>query len=238
MPAVSTMILASMRMTGEKERGDQLDANEQVECLAELNTMIESWSINRLNIYTITEDTHALTASTSTYTIGTNGTISTDRPVKIVDPCFVRDSGGYDTPVTVITKEMYDAFVDKDAGYTVPTYLYYDMGFSATSTGTIHLYPAPNGGNTLHINSWKTLQNFASLSTIVLLPPGYQAAIESNYAIRSATGYTPVSPELRKLAIETLAAIQSLNLPNPVMRLESATVYGSRGSGRSILTGP
>ena len=41
MAFVSTMILAALRMTGEKARGATLDANELVECLAELNTMME-----------------------------------------------------------------------------------------------------------------------------------------------------------------------------------------------------
>lgn len=235
---VSTMILRSMRMIGEKERGDTLDASEQAECLEELNTMIESWSVNRLLIYTITEDYFTLTASTSTYTIGANGTVSTARPVKIVDPCFVRDSGGYDTPVTVINKQQYDSIVDKDAGYTVPTHLYYDMGFSATSTGTIHIYPSPNAGNELHVNSWKTLQSFASVSTTVLLPPGYRLAIESNFAIHLAGGYRNASPEVRAIASDSLAAIQGLNLPDPVMRMDSGNgTFGGYGAGRNILTG-
>lgn len=241
MPAVSTMILRSMRLIAEKERGDTLNADEQVETLAELNTAMELWSIDRLNIYTVSEITHTLTSSTSTYTIGTNGTISTSgRPIKILDPCFVRDTGGYDSPVTVLNKEQYDSIVDKDAGYTVPTYLYYDMGFSATSTGTIHVYPVPGSADTLHINAWLALQSFAAQSTQLLLPPGYQAFIEYNFAIHLAGGYRPVPPEVRRIAMEAKAAIQSLNLPNPTMRMDSGNVMyatGAWGSRRNILTG-
>ncbi len=142
MPAVSTMILRSMRLIGEKERGDTLSADEAIECLDELNTAMESWSIDRLNIYQITEAVHALTASTSTYTIGTNGVISTvARPIKVVDPSFTRDSSGYDTPLRIVSKETYDSIVDKDAGYTVPELVYYDAGYSATSTATIATRP-------------------------------------------------------------------------------------------------
>src|SRR5678816_940759 len=138
--------------------------------------------------YSVSEDTLALTASTSAYTIGTNGTFPVTRPTKIVEPCFVRDSNGYDTPVKLVNLDTYGGIVSKGAGFTVPTYLYYDYGFSSTSTGTISLYPCPSGSLTLHINSWKQLQSFASVSTQVLLPPGYQLFIESNFAIHLAAG--------------------------------------------------
>ena len=51
MAAVSTLILRSMRMIGEKERGATLDVNEQVECLAELNTFMDACATERLLCY-------------------------------------------------------------------------------------------------------------------------------------------------------------------------------------------
>lgn len=233
MASVSTMILRSLRMIGEKARGETLDSNEQVECLAELNTFIESEQTKRLMCYSVTEDTLALTSSTSTYTIGTNGAFAVTRPTKIVEPCFVRDSSGYDTPVKLVNLDTYGGIVAKGSGYTVPTYLYYDYGFSATSTGTISLYPSPSGSLTLHINSWKQLQSFASLSTVVLMPPGYQLFIESNFAIHMAAGQTPISKELAMIARDSRAAIESLNLPDTIMNIDH--IYPRRSS---ILVGP
>lgn len=235
MAAVSTMILRSMRMIGEKSRGATLDANEQVECLAELNSMMESWSNDRLNCYTVQTTTHALTASSNSYSVGVNGTISgIGRPLKIVDPCFVRDANGYDTGVQVVDREAYAGIVSKSAGYTVPTVLFYDADFSATSTATLYLYPSPSASLTLHFSAWKQMQNFANLSTQVLFPPGYQLAIESNFAIHLAAGLIPVSPELAKIARESKAAIMGLNNPSPVMSMDLGMVYGRRSS---IFTG-
>ena len=228
MPSVSTMILRSMRMTGEKVRGGTLTADEQVECLAELNTMMESWQTERLMCYSITERTVALTASTESYTV-------TSRPSKIVDPCFIRDGSGYDTPVQIINAEVYGRIVDKDAGFTVPTYLFYDAGFSATSTATLSVYPSPSASLTLHFNTWVELQNFANLSTNVLLPKGYQLAIESNFAIHLAAGVTEISNELARIARDAKAAVKSLNLPAPVSRLDSGVVSHR---ATNILTGP
>ena len=235
MPFVSTMILRSMRMTGEKIRGATLTTDEQTECLAELNTMMESWQTERLMCYALTENSLALTASTSSYTIGTNGTFAVTRPTRIVDPCFVRDSSGYDTPITLVSKEVYGRVVDKDAGFTVPTHLFYDGEFTATSTATIFLYPSPSGSLTLFINSWKQLQSFANVSTNMLLPPGYQLAIESNFAVHLAAGLTEISNELARLARDSKAAVKSLNLPSTVSRLDSGVVSHR---ATNILTGP
>lgn len=234
MSSVSTVILRAFRLTGEKARGDTLDSNEQVECLAELNTFMESCYNERLLSYSVTEDTAALTASTASYTIGSGGTINTARPVKIIDPCFVRDGSGFDTPVKIIDLETYGRIVDKDAGYTVPTYLYYDAGFSSTSTGTINLYPSPSASLTLHINSWKQLGNFSTLTQEVSFPPGYQLFIESNFALHLCAGFIEPSAALVKMARESKANIKSVNLPSPVMTLDAGVVSHRYGS---ILTG-
>ena len=235
MAAVSTMILRSMRMIGEKGRGETLDANESVECLAEFNTFAEHEQTKRLMCYSINQESFPLTASTASYSIGVGGAFNTARPTKIVDPCFIRDAANLDTKVTIIYSEQYGQIVQKNVGYTYPTYLYYDMGFSATSTGTISLYPSPSGSLTLFINSWKQWQNFASVSTQLLMPPGYQLFFESNFAIHLAAGLTPISAEVAKIAKESRAAIESINAPSPVMRLD---YYGTRQAGTSILTGP
>jgi hypothetical protein len=228
------MILRSLRMIGEKARGDTLSSSEQTECLEELNTFMDSCANERLLCYTIEQNSLALTSSTNSYTVGTNGAFAITRPVRIVDPCFVRDSSGFDTPVTVLNTEQYAEIVDKNSGYTVPDALYYDTGFSATSTATLFVYPSPSGSLTLFVNSWKQLGTFANLSTTVLLPPGYQLFIESNFAIHLAAGQTNVSPEVARIARESKAAIRGVNLPSPVMRVESGVLpmYGS-----SILTG-
>ena len=234
MAVVSTMILRSMRLIGEKARGATLDANEQTETLAEFNTFLDAIPTERLLCYSMQQDSLALSVSTSTYTIGTNGTFAVTRPTKIVDPCYARNSDGNDFPVKVIDAATYGLITDKSSTGTAPEYLYYDAGFSATSTGTIHLYPAPQETYTLFINSWKQLGTVANLSTNLLLPPGYQLFLESNFAVHLAAGQVPVSAELAKMARDSRAAVKSLNLPSPVMRPD---MLPSTTQGGNILTG-
>lgn len=228
------MILRSMRMIGEKARGEVLDTNEQAECLYELNSMMDSWSIERLMCYQVVQESFPLTTNTVAYTIGSGATFNTTRPTKIVDPCFVRDSGSLDSKLEIINAEAYGRIVQKSAGVTYPTWLFYDGGFNASGYGTIYIYPAPSGSLTLYINSWKQLQNFGNVSTAMLLPPGYQLAIESNFAVHLAAGLTSVSPEVAKIAKDSKAAIKSINLPETVATLDAGIVRGTRSN---IFTG-
>lgn len=225
-----------MRLTGEKARGATLDANEQAECLAELNTFMEGCYNERLLAYALQEDSVTLSASTQSLTIGPGGQFNITRPTNIVAPCFVRDSSGFDSPISVIDAQSYGGLRLKSVGYTYPTHLYYDHGYSATSTGTIFLYPLSIGGLSLHITSPKQLGNFSTISQTVMLPPGYQLFIESNFAIHLAAGLTPISAELAKMAKESKAALKGQNSFSPIMQLDTGIASGSRRS--SILTGP
>ena len=238
MAAVSTVILRSMRMIGEKARGDVLNAAEQSECLAELNTFMEACYNEKLLSPSLQQDSVSIAASTQSLTVGPGGAFNITRPTKVVDPCFVRDSSGFDSPVRVINADSYGSLRLKSVGYTYPTDLYYDYGYSSTSTGTIFLYPLPQGGLTLFINSWKQLGNFSTLSQTMLLPPGYQLFIESNFAIHLAAGFTPIPAETAKIAKDSKAAIKGLNAPQatPIMQMDTGIASGSRRS--SILTGP
>lgn len=229
----STMIMRSLRLIGEKPVGGTLSSGEQTDYLADLNTMIESWSIERLMCYQIVLDSKALSASTASYTIGSGGAWNTARPTKVVDPCYVRDSYSADTPVTVIGADSYGKLVLKSTGNTYPDRLYYDAAFAA-GLGTIYLYPAPIAGLTLYISSWKQLQSFANVTTALLLPPGYQRAIEFNFAIEVSGGYRNVDAAVAKIARESKTSIESLNIPDAIMKIDAGLVR--RHS--SILTGP
>lgn len=194
--------------------------------------MMESWANERLMVHTLSQTSFPLTASVGTYTIGPGATFDMTRPTKIVDPCFTRDSDSTDIPLNLIDADTYGRILDKTMGDTTPSYLFYDYGYSATSTATVKLYPLPDSGLTLFINSLQPLQTFSTVTHTLMLPPGYQRAIEYNYAIEAAGGFTEVDPSVAMIARESKAVIKKQNLPAPIMQLESGVV------GSSILVGP
>lgn len=225
MATPSTMIVHALQMIGEKEISATLSSAEEMSYLAKLNMMMESWSIDRLMIYQIIQESFALTTSTGTYTIGSGGAFNTTRPIKITN-AFVR-SGTTDYQLKIIPVDSYNMIPQKTVDGSYPTELYYDTGF-ASSLATIYLYPEPSAGLTLYIDSWKQLQTFALISTTVVLPPGYELAIISNLAIFLSAGFRSVQPEVIKIARDSLAAIQRLNAPVLIARLDPGLIPGGR----------
>ena len=233
MATASSMVLSALIALGEKQIGDTLSSAEQTHYLSKLNAMLDSWSIERLLVYQILQESLALTAGTVSYTIGSGGAFNTTRPTRITY-AFIRDSNSADTNLELINYQAYADLVLKSTGNTYPRYLFYDTA-DVAGLATLRLYPAPQASLTLYIQSWKQLQSFAAIGDTVVLPAGYQRAIEANFVIEAAPGFLPASDEAVSIAKESKAAIQRMNAPNPVMKMD---VGITRGRRNSIITGP
>ena len=218
----SSMILRSLRLIGEKEVAGTLATAEQTAYLADMNTMLDGWSIDPLLIPQLLQESLALTASVGSYEIGPDSsTWNTARPSKIVEPCFTRDSSNYDRPLILIDKATYGGLSQKTLDGSYPQYLYYEVG---PTRGMIYLYPEPIAGLTLYINSWKALPYFQAITATLQLPAGYQRAIEFNFAVEVAGGFAKVSAEVAKVARDSLAAIKRINAPSGVLRMDPGLV--------------
>ena len=237
MPIVSTLIMNSLVMTGEKSLDNisTFQAGETSYHLSRLNSMLDSWSNERLMVPYLSQTSFALTVSTASYSIGSGGSFNMTRPTRLVNPCFIRDSGNNDTPLEIISMESYGNIVQKSAGGSYPVYIAYDFGYSATSTATVYFWPAPAANLTTYINTLQPLTSFSTVSQPVQLPPGYQDAIEANYAVRSALGVIPVSNDLKELARITKAAIKVTNTIPKIMKMDNGVAGALRSN---ILSGP
>ena len=233
MATASTMILSSLIALGEKQIGGTLSSDEQTHYLSKLNAMLDSWSTERLLVYQILQESKALTAGTVSYTIGSGGSFNTTRPTRITY-AFIRDSNSADTYLDLINYQSYADLVLKSTGNTYPRYLFYDTA-DAAGLATLFLYPAPQASLTLYIQSWKQLTQFATISETVVLPAGYQRAIEANFCIEAAPGFLPASQEAIRIADESKGAIKRMNMPSPVMKMDVGIIRGRRNS---IITGP
>lgn len=233
MTVVSTMLMNALIMINDRQIGGTFTSTESAYYLQKLNTMLDSWTVDRLMVYQILQENFPLTASTSVYTIGSGGAFNTVRPIRI-EKAFVRQlSSSTDTRVDVVPYSVFDDIVMKTIGLTWPTHLYYDAAFPLA---TIQIYPTPISGLQLYLDSMKQLQSFSTVTDTLTLPNGYQRAIESNAAIEFAPGLTSVSPEVLKIAKESKALIRSINLPDSRLKLDQM-VSGKRLSP-SIIVGP
>jgi hypothetical protein len=159
-------------------------ANQKSQGFRFLNDLISSESIKRLFTHVNVEDTHTLVDGTASYTIGSGATISTVRPIKIVD-VQVRDSNSQDYPVDIITEPEYKFFTKKSIEGR-PDKLYYDTTYP---NGTIYLYPTPNAAETLVLTSWKAITELSTLDSTVTLPNEYKSVLKWGLAASLAPIY-------------------------------------------------
>jgi hypothetical protein len=223
------MIIRSLTMLGEKVPGGTLTSAEQTAYLAVLNTMLESWTTERLLIYEIIEEAFALIIGSSAYTIGSGGNFNTTRPVKLEDTCFINYLS-HIYQVNILSERNFSAL--QTVGLSgMPRNLYFDISLPLA---TIYFDYKPDITYDFHLKSLKQLQTFAAITDTVSLPLGYQRAIESNLAMELAPGLTSVSPETARIAKESKAAVRTLNAPESVLRLD----LGVAGHRRfDIMTG-
>lgn len=191
------IIAAALRKLGVVSRGKTINAADEADGLESLKILLREWSSQHLMVFKETQDSHALTAGTASYTIGSGATIITTRPV-VIKGAYVR-TGGIDVPLRIVDPEYYRNIAQKTIGDSTPAVLYYSPGYSQ---GTIYLWPP--GGGTLYIDSLKPLTEPSALTSDVVFPGEYQAALIWNLAMEMASEYgVTVSPLLAARAVET-----------------------------------
>lgn len=238
MATATGIITRAMRLIGAIGKGETADDDEAQDGLTALNSMLDAWQIERLAVYQIVQNSHTWAASASSRTIGQSGSpnFSVQRPVRI-DSAFIRDSNSQDYPLILLSdRTQYDSIAVKTTEANLPNWLFYDPAYP---NGTLYLYPVPSVQVTLRLNTWQTLQSFSALTTELALPPGYERAIVYNLAIEMAPEYgagTKIDPQVMLIAVQSKAAIKTINQPSMVAQLDSGVALLSGGGRYNIYT--
>lgn len=205
MVTVLDIVTDAMQESGILTKNETPTNDEAQAGLKMLNRLVGSWSNSSVIQFERVTESFALTGVAS-YTIGSGGDFDTVRPSKIIE-AHVRQ-GNTDYPLSMISDSIYQSISNKSTGGGISEFLNYTNEYPLA---TINLYPIPSSVNTLFITSEKPLTSYASISTTVNLPSGWQDALTYNLAVRLGRLYgQPTDPELTALARETKALI-SLN---------------------------
>lgn len=170
MTTANQIISRTMYGLGQVSLGDSVPGETFSAVLDSLNDMVNSWNTERLFVYTVQEHTASL--SSASLTIGSGGTIDTDRPLSIEEGSFVR-LNNVDYPLQVITGEQYAAIPDKTTSSTIPEYVYLDGN---VPTATAYFWPVPSASVTVHLRLRKQLSSFTD-GVDYDLPQGYVRAL-------------------------------------------------------------
>ena len=189
--------------------------------------MLASWSNDSLMCYARVWESFPLVAGTAAYTIGTGQTFNTVRPIFIAGS-YVRNVTT-DTPVSVISDEIYNQQIMQKDTQGIPEMLNLDNAFPY---GTIRLFPVPSSAYTLFLLTEKQLSSF-TLNQTVSLPPGWKRALIYNLPEELAGDYGQEVPaSVQKIALSSKTAIK-----RAIMKARSFDAQPQAGNQGNVLTG-
>lgn len=226
MTTANDLIEAAALKLGAKATGETLTASELSDSLNVLNSMLDNWAIDRLLVYQIVQTSYTWAAAATSRTIGSGGQLSGTRPIRIEEGSFFYNAtDNTDIPVEIIrNRSTYDAIAVKTTTSTYPDYLFYDAAYPL---GVLYAYPTPSAALTLKLNTWQTLQSFASGTTDLALPPGYRWAIEHNLAVALESVFVmPAPPSVVSEAKSSKSALKRVNHTPVTGATEVAHVLG------------
>ena len=207
---VLDLIKASLRVLGILAAGETPDAQQSTDARQALNLMLGEWDND--GFLTLREQQNfSVSSGTASYSIGDGETWDGNKPLKIL-VAYLRDSDGYDHPLTIINEKEYMEIYDKDSEGR-PTRLFYQP---AETTGTVYLYPEPDDAYTIYLLNHKEFTEYTALTTTISLPSGYLNALKFNLAVEIAPEYErEPSQWVISQATKKLAAIKSTNVKKP-----------------------
>ena len=201
-----TLIDRACRLIGAIESGTSATSAESADALIALNAMIDSWRNDRLMAYSLTTVSKAMVVGDSSYTIVASGDFNAARPIMVKHAYMT--IGTTDYPVEILTDAEWYAIDDKTTTSDLVERIWYNP---TMSSGTVNVWPVPNATNTLTLVLLSPIADL-SLAGAVALPPGWEKAIAYNLALELAPEFqATVTQEVRKGAIESLAAIKRVN---------------------------
>lgn len=186
----------------------------------------------------VTISSFTLSIGTGSYTIGQDGNedVTAQRPENITD-AWIRDSGGYDHPVAVISEADYNAIRTKTIQGR-PDKLWYNP---TAPNGTVYLWTVPDAAESLYYSDKLTLSEPTKLTDKLLdtvgIPRSYHNPLGYMMAIELAPEYgREPSPLVIARASGSRNKIGAINLARSMQGavIEPGTEE-QRGTGRSIL---
>lgn len=238
-PTVRSLILGAMRLINVVGANEVPTEGDMQIAVDSLNGMIDSWSNNRLMIYSITPYEFLLTGPIRDYTLGPGGDWDVERPMAI-EQAYARLNSGtaqqLDISMESLTDAQYASIAVKNTTSTFP-FAFYDNGNYPLRT--VSLFPIPNGSNcTIVLWLRQPLLDLTSLDQQVSYPPGYERAYRFNLAVELADEFGKVvSDNTKAIATASKLELERLNSTPMYLRGDGGMSRNGRGKYFNWITG-
>ena len=223
MTTANDQINGALRLIGQLAEGETPSAATSQDSLTAMNQMLDSWSSERLSVFSTQDQVFTWTQGYISRTLGPTGDFVGNRPVLLDDATYFRDpSNNISFGIKIINQQQYDGIAVKTVTSTYPQVLWINMDMPNVS---MYIYPVPTKALEWHFISVTELVEPATLATSLIIPPGYLRAFRFNLACEIAAefGVEP-PPSVQRIAMSSKRNIKRINNPDDVMSLPYSIV--------------
>ena len=216
-------INGALRLIGQLAEGETPSSETSQDALTALNQMLDSWSAERLSVFSTQDQVFTWPANTATRTLGPTGNFVGNRPVLVDDSTYFRDpSNNISFGIKLINQQQYNGIAVKTVTSTYPQVMFVNMKMPDIE---MTVYPVPSKALQWHIVSVTELVETETLATTLVVPPGYLRCVRFNLAAEIAAefGVEP-PPQVQRIAMSSKRNIKRINNPDDVMSLPYSIV--------------
>jgi len=216
-------INGALRLLGVLAESETPSAATSQDALTALNQMIDSWSTERLSIFTTQEQVFLWPPGFISRTLGPSGNFVGNRPILMDDATyFVDPANGISFGIKLINQQQYDGIAVKTVTSTYPQVMWINTNYPDID---MHVYPVPTKVLEWHFISVDPLDQPALLSTTIAFPPGYLRAFKYNLACEIAADFgVEPSPQVSRIAMASKRNLKRINNPDDIMSLPYSIV--------------
>ena len=223
MTTAGDQINGALRLIGQLAEGETPSAATAQDSLTALKQMIDSWSSERLSVFSTQDQVFSWPPNIKNRSLGPTGDFVGNRPVLLDDSTYFRDPGNnISFGIKIINQQQYDGIAVKTVTSTYPQVIWINMDMPNIN---MYVYPVPTKVLEWHFISVTELVEPATLATNFVLPPGYLRAFRFNLACEIAAefGVEP-PPQVQRIAMASKRNIKRINNPDDIMSLPYSIV--------------
>jgi len=216
MATAATVINRALRLIGVLAEGETTTGEQASTALLALNQMLDSWSAERLSVYSTQDQVFTWPANTASRTLGPSGDFVGNRPILLDDATYFKVNN-LSYGVKLINQQQYDGIALKSATSTYPQVLFANM---AMPDMEMYVYPVPTTAIEFHFISVEELSQPPALATTLVLPPGYLRALSYCLAVEVAPEYgVEAPPTVQRIAVASKRTLKRINNPDDILAM-------------------
>ena len=167
-------INGALRLIGQLAEGETPSAATSQDALTAMNQMIDSWSIERLAVFSTQDQVFMWPPGAISRTLGPTGNFVGNRPVLLDDSTYFRDpANNISFGIKILNQQQYNGIAVKTVTSTYPQVMWINMNYPDIE---MYIYPVPTKVLEWHFVSVSELTQPATLATVLSFPPGYLRA--------------------------------------------------------------